>query len=250
MMKFKNALKIFNYPTRICKVCFESIKLKTFSDIFISDDTCTKCFNRREPKFYKFKIKNYDGLSLYDYDDEIKKLIYQFKGCYDIELKNTFLSKYAPLLNLMYVGYYVVFVPSYVDEDKIRGFNHVKEMFSIMNLKTIDLLCKTDNYKQSDQNIQNRINISNYLTLTQQLDLRKKNILLVDDILTTDNTIYSCIELLEKCHPHKIKILTIAKTIKSNDNFQSKYEEKMSFLDSFSKKLHCFTKKILSGKNK
>ena len=177
MMKFKNVLKIFNYPTRICKVCFESIKFKTFSDIFISDDTCDKCFSQREPKFHKFKIKNYDGLSLYDYDDEIKKLIYQFKGCYDIELKNTFLSKYVPLLNLKYISYYVVCIPSYVDEDKVRGFNHVKEMFSILNLKTIDLLNKTDNYKQSDQNIQNRINISKYLSLTQQLDLRKKNIL-------------------------------------------------------------------------
>ena len=39
-------------------------------------------------------------------------------------------------------------------------------------------------------------------------------VLLVDDILTTGSTLFSCLQLIKKLHPKKIQILVVAKTKK------------------------------------
>ena len=82
-----------------------------------------------EPKFIKFSVDSHKATSLYDYNQFIRKLIYQYKGCYDYELHQVFLDRYAKEIKLRYFDRYVIPIPSYQNEDEERGFNHVIETF-------------------------------------------------------------------------------------------------------------------------
>ncbi|MBO6280109.1 MAG: ComF family protein [Bacilli bacterium] len=164
-------------------------------------------------KFIKFKIGSIEALSIYHYDESIRKLIYQFKGCYDVELKNIFLFRYVTFLKIKYSGYIVIPIPSSKVDDEKRGFNHVKEMFSILKMNMIDELEKISQEKQSSLTSKNRLNINDKLILKNKDSITSKKILIVDDIYTTGATMFKAIELIKKAKPKDIKVLTIAKTI-------------------------------------
>ena len=113
----------------------------------------------------------------------------------------------------MFHNYYLVCAPSSDQDNEIRGFNHVSSIFAPLGLKEIKLLRKKEKYKQSDQHFDDREKIKEIITLSDTKNLTGKNILLVDDVLTTGNTLHACYELIKSLNPKKIKILVLAKTI-------------------------------------
>ena len=204
-----------SYPrTNICKICFENIEDSSLHSL-LSDNTCIchKCFNKFQPKFHKFKVDGYKALALFDYDDEVKEKLYQFKGCFDYELGQVFLNYFLPYLKLKYLGYYLVPAPSHFSHDKARGFNHVEVIFSSLKMKMIKCIHKTSDVKQSDLNAKERQNIHKHLIIENGEQIRDKKILIVDDVFTTGSTIKSMIKLIEKYKPKKIQILLLSKTI-------------------------------------
>ena len=175
---------------------------------------CEDCFSKMRAKFKSFHIDNIKGLAIYDYNDTIKELIYKYKGCYDIELKDVFLYRYLTYLRFIYRGYVVIPAPSYHIDDEKRGFNHVVEIFKTLQLEMLTIIHKNQPHKQSDHTSIGRMDITHVLDIDKNVSLKGKNILLVDDILTTGSTLVACIDLLKKKHPKRIEILVIAKTIK------------------------------------
>ena len=165
-----------------------------------------------KPKFIRFKAEGYHAISIYDYNPFIKKLIYQYKGCYDYELNKTFISMFVREIKLRYLSYVVIPVPSYKKEDEERGFNHVVEIYKNLGLEMLDILEKTEKHKQATSTVNSRHKVYKYLALTARPDLRKKKVLLVDDVYTTGSTIKSAINLVEKLNPKRIEVLVIAKT--------------------------------------
>ena len=165
-----------------------------------------------KPKFIRFKAEGYHATSIYDYNPFIKKLIYQYKGCYDYELNKAFISMFAREIKLRYLSYVVIPVPSYKKEDEERGFNHVVEIYKNLGLEMLDILEKTEKHKQATSTVNSRHKVYKYLALTTRPDLRKKKVLLVDDVYTTGSTIKSAINLVEKLNPKRIEVLVIAKT--------------------------------------
>lgn len=197
-------------PTSFCVNCFRDENKFSLRNIFVKDQSiCDKCFNEFSIKFYKFRVLGFSCLSIYDYDDSFRSRLYQLKGCFDIVLAKSFLENYADELNIIYHSYYLVFVPSNEEDDKIRGFNHVKAIFSILKLKQLDVLYKNRLYKQSKQSVHQRTNIRNIIEI-KDVDLCGKKILLVDDVITTGNTIKTCIKLLSSKGAKNIKILTLS----------------------------------------
>lgn len=174
---------------------------------------CDQCFLKYQAKFINFKIGKYCGLAIYEYDEAIRELIYQFKGCYDIELGGLFLEQYLKYLRFKYLGYKVVSIPSYYLEDTRREFNHVKEAFNSMKLERLDILEKIDEYKQSNQKHKDRMNIKYHLKVSDIEKVRNKKILIVDDVVTTGSTLKATIDLINQGHPKCIKILTLAKVM-------------------------------------
>ena len=151
-------------------------------------------------------------MSIYEYDDQMRSLIYQFKGCYDIALSEVFLSRFTSELYQLYKGYIVIPIPSYHTEDLKREFNHVIEIFSNLNLPIVRCIEKTENIKQSSFKKSERTNIGKYLKMSNIELVRNKRVLLVDDIHTTGSTIEACINLIKQGRPKTIKVLVIAKT--------------------------------------
>ena len=108
------------------------------------------------PCFIRFKHKDIRCLSLFFYDENYKSLLYQYKGCGDIELKAAFVSYFAPLLRIYFKGYYLVNAPSSFERISSRGFDHVKLMFESLNRPFIDCLQKNKDHKQSERNSKER----------------------------------------------------------------------------------------------
>jgi len=197
--------------TPVCKVCFDDINAISLFSIFNKLNICSKCNKTLSPCFETFKIGEITALSLFEYDEIFKDLIYKFKGCYDIELKSIFLGKFTRELNLMFKGYVMIPAPSYDDDNLTRGFNHVEEIFKCLNLKLENHFCKVGKFKQAEHNFQERKNIKNYIQIGND-NFKKEKYLLVDDIYTTGATIKRMIDLLKERNIKDIKVLVVCKT--------------------------------------
>ena len=211
--------------TRVCKLCFKVIKDNSINAVLGKKySLCPQCYKKLEPKFIKFKTDGVDCLSIYEYNEDLKGLIYQFKGCFDYELKDIFLDRFKSVLKLRFYDYLAVPVPSWKDDDLVREFNHVEEAFKGLKLEIVKLIEKTEKVKQSDRHENERSDIGRFLRIVKNNSLKGKKILLVDDIYTTGSTIKACISLLKSLNPKKIKVLVLCKVqhnehiVKTNNN--------------------------------
>ena len=180
---------------------------------------CSNCQNELDPKFVSFNVNGYKGLSIYEYTPFIKNLIYLYKGCFDYELKEVFINLFYKELKGRFSGYKVVPIPSYVEDDNKRGFNHVVEICKILGLEILPIIEKTAHHKQADRTAIERAEIHKYLVLKEHPNLAKSKILIVDDIYTTGATMKAAINLVEKLNPKEIRVFVLAKT---NDKFYKK----------------------------
>lgn len=202
-----------NVPTRICKLCFKDVKgVNLFNLVHPEICICRTCFKDIVGRFIPFRVSGYKALAVYHYDEKIQSLIYQLKGCFDIEIADIFLSRYKDELNLMFHNYVMIPVPSYYKDDLKREFNHVVEIFKILKVPMLKILRKTKGVKQANSTSKQRKDISKYLTI-KNTDLSGKKVLIVDDVYTTGSTMKAAIKLVEKLHPKTIKVLVISKTI-------------------------------------
>lgn len=198
-------------------MCFKCIKDVNFTNLLNPHmHICYDCFISLNPKFYSFKVSKYRIIAVYKYDEKIRELLYTLKGCFDIELACVFLDYFVDILKIKYKGYYIVPAPSYIGDDKERGFNHVVEIFKVLNLPILNIIKKTANVKQVDVSKNERANVGNYLEI-EDCNLEKKKILFVDDVYTTGSTVKACIKLLETKRPKKIEVLVIAKRFYENE---------------------------------
>lgn len=196
--------------TNLCNICLEENNKINLIYLFNKENICClQCIQKKNAQFIKYKIHGVECLSIYLYNDELKQLIYRLKGCYDIELAKSFLYPYLRELKLFYKSFNLVPIPSNSKDDQVRGFNHVLEIFKCLNLPILQILEKKNNVKQSDRNFNQRQLIIYDLKVNDLERIENKNILIVDDICTTGNTLKAVISLLKEGKPKKIKVLTI-----------------------------------------
>lgn len=182
---------------------------------------CSQCFREFTPLFLKTKLGDIDVLSIYSYDETIRDKLYRLKGCHDIELAPIFLDYFLLELTIRYWGYTMVPAPSWHEDDEKREFNHVIEMFKTIPLKMVKALIKTDNVKQADLHFNERQEIGKRITLIENTNFAGKNILFVDDVMTTGATSKACVELLKKAGAKQVKILVMSKTIDPKDKLNA-----------------------------
>ena len=200
-------------PTRNCLICFKKVNITDFCRLFNAETPiCQACQTEMESKFISFSVDGHKATSIYDYNPFIRKLIYQYKGCYDYELHKVFLDRYAKEIKLRYFDYVVIPIPSYKNEDEERGFNHVVETFKSLGINMLNIIEKTEKHKQAVSTFNQRKEVYRYLELNSHPDLSKKKVLIVDDVYTTGSTMKAAIHLVEKLNPKKIDVLVVAKT--------------------------------------
>lgn len=112
---------------------------------------------------------------------------------------------------------FVTYVPMYYQKEQKRGYNQSKllaeELGKKLNKTVINVLDKKiDNKVQSSLSERDRIkNVENVFCFQENITINNKNIILVDDILTTGATARSCSKILKDNGANKICIFTISK---------------------------------------
>lgn len=165
------------------------------------------------PYLKRWMVDGFQVRSCYFYNETVRSLLYQYKGCFDVELADVFLSRQAPFLRFLYRDYVLVPAPSYKQKDEKRGFNHVELMFSCLHLPMVKALIKVDDVKQANGNYEERQRIGEHLAYRDDAHLEGKKVLFVDDLFTTGATAKACAHLLEKHGAKKVQILVMGYTL-------------------------------------
>lgn len=193
-----------------CSICFEQIDkgcgfLDWLSGDHIICGNCQRLFHISDVDTY---IETLPIHVLYQYDEELENLIYQYKESRDIALAPVFFYNHVKQIQKRYKGYHIVIMPSNEEKIKERTFHHMLEMLRDIHLPIIDPFTKTSYRKQSLQTLEERYHIADIITLKQDVDIPDTPLLLVDDVLTTGSTIKAAYHLLKQ-HTYKIEALLL-----------------------------------------
>ena len=193
-----------------CEICFWPFMFEVEGQI-----RCANCI--KDPPVY------FKSISVLKYDEFSKSLITKFKYS-----DKTYIARY--FADLIF-GYgkeilpdidFIAPVPLHKLRLITRRYNQaalIANHFAKLSGKKIinDLLVRTKNTKaQATLNKKLRgKNIVGVFTLNKkyQQHIKGKNILLIDDVITTGATINSCSKVLKKSGVNKVYVLTLAKTV-------------------------------------
>jgi ComF family protein len=195
----------------ICPLCNKSHHDDTDLNLLFHDEfkLCYRCYLKFEVVFKRFKINDCTAIAIYRYEGAIKDCLFQLKGQYDISLAPIFLERFSFYLSVYYEGYTIVYVPSYYIDDQKRGFNHVEVIFECLKLSKTRLLYKNKQYKQSERHYSEREEINQVIEIIPNQKVPRK-ILLVDDVMTSGNTLKKCINVLKENGAKKVKVLILS----------------------------------------
>lgn len=208
----KNSLLSIIYPfPNTCLSC--NIELE---DIGL----CSKCReNIKEINDSNF-IENVPVYSCSYYASTIKSLIFNLKyksdfnsGMILVELAVNRIKKESIDLD------YIVYIPSSKKKIKERGFNQceflAQELAKEFKVECIDIISKNNNVKEQKMlsKAEREKNIKGAFKLKNNKNLQGKNVLLVDDVLTTGFTIEECIKELKKINNINLKVLVLARNL-------------------------------------
>ena len=200
----------------LCRICLnhldEGVTLKEY--LFEDDLICGKCRHRFIKNNRIYEYKNLKIHAFYIYDDFLESLLFQCKEGKDIALQDIFLWKFRKDLNDIFRHRSCVIMPSNEEKIKERGFHHLKEMLSNLNIQIEDCFIKTKVHKQSLQRAKNREKVKEFIELKYR---PKKDYYLFDDVVTTGNTLLAAADLLREndemievyalsVHPHFVEL--------------------------------------------
>lgn len=194
----------------ICKYCFRFFEIHHGWHLLFSPLLCRSCYEKIE---WHHRIESWRGIqveSLIDYGPNFEKMIFQFKANFDIELGSVFLNQHAWYLRLKYWQYKLVLAPTHDQDIKMRGFHPLIEMFHPIGLPMFTLFEKTQPYRQSEQHGPNRYKIKDFVQLKQHSFIPKR-ICLIDDVMTTGETLHRMIDLLKPFPITRLKIFVLAR---------------------------------------
>ena len=197
-----------------CKICFKEVKDITWFNL-LNEKTCicNKCFSKMKPSIRVRRAEGFLHISFYEYNNYIKTLLYQYKGCKDIELRNVFLGKQSHVLNKIFSKYIIVPGPTYRKKKEHNDFNHVIEMYRCLNLPIYDCISKKKDIKQKNLSYEERHSISDNIFLEKSSCLKGKKILFVDDLFTTGSTAIACANLIKSAGAKKVIIITMGRVV-------------------------------------
>ncbi len=192
-----------------CLMCGKELGESSFRDIVVGEDPlCSACRKRWEKKDIKFVLDGIDVEANYVYNDAFSSALIQFKECGDEALKDIFLYEVKNKLKRKYRGYTLCCMPSSLEKMNSRGFSHLQEMFSCLNMETLEPFIKNTNVSQKETPGHLRKNMSHEIQLKHGVVLPKK-LLLVDDTITSGATLKGAIACLST-QQHKIKIYCVS----------------------------------------
>lgn len=197
------------------KRLFFSVKCSVCGKIIEDENQyiCFQCFRLLKRKGEMKNISNY--YFLYYYDDDIKKIItdYKLKNRRGLSKEISDLIK-KPLKELIREKRITIVIPVPISKNRMkeRGFNQIEEILKELKIdyKTIDRIKDTEHMyslleeKRREENIKKAFR-------NDEINADEKNILIVDDIVTTGSTIREVVkEIKRKSSPKEIYVFSLA----------------------------------------
>lgn len=183
----------------VCLCCGKKIRLECslIEMVYQNDVVCLSCRNKLGYYPKRIKIGKLSVFGLYPYQGYVRDMMIQYKEYNDEALKSIFLYSHIKELRKKYRNYVLVPIPSSQENLNKRGFHQVIEIFSLLNIPIRNVLYKTDNVSQKELSFKERRNIYKSLAMKNSAEIEGKKVLLVDDILTTGNTLQAAYRLLK-----------------------------------------------------
>lgn len=194
---------------RQCLICHQDCNhVVSLFHLLYASPICYSCLLNFERVHKSYQLAGYPIFILYKYNHFFKDLLFQYKGQYDIVLKDVFLCTIQKKLQQRYHDYLVVIIPSSKQDNERRGFCPNEQIVTTFSKHIFNGLYKAKPYKQTEQ--KDRQGIKKILRLQDGQKLTNRKILLFDDVITSGNTLLAAIALIEQYHPQTIEILVLA----------------------------------------
>jgi len=203
-----NKLHFLQKPA--CNICFQPFEFRVDDEMI-----CGKCLQKR-PEYFK-------ALAVLNYDETSKILITKFKYFDQINLAKYFAElMFKQAKEILSDVDFIAPIPLHKLRIINRKYNQsallAKNISTLGNKKLLlDLLVRTKNNKpQASLNQRmRRKNVVGIFKMKEKYcwEIKGKNILLIDDVITTGATIESCCRVLKNSGVAKIYVLTLTKTM-------------------------------------
>ncbi|MCS6789130.1 MAG: double zinc ribbon domain-containing protein [Patescibacteria group bacterium] len=213
-------LKIIKNKTDFCKNCINQIKI--YNNLF-----CPRCKNRilninkichPKEKFILGTATDYNKIT----EQAIHFLKFQFVTSVANSLSNILVNYFEQILKYYQINiknFIVIPIPISKKRFNLRGFNQseliAKNFCDHFNLKLYNknLIKIKNNKPQSElKDInQRQINVLNCFQIQNPKEIINKNIILIDDIITTGSTIKEAVKILKLNKVKKIIALAVCK---------------------------------------
>lgn len=184
----------------VCTICGQP--LDWITDLFEADILCREC---REQFLVHKKIYQIQGICwcvLYEYNEWLERLLFQYKEQKDIALAPVFLYPYRKKIRKAFRNYDVCVVCSSEQKRLERGFEPVIEILKPQNVYSP--LYKTRDRKQSSAKKSERNEIYSVIQRKMVYPFIHQSIVLADDVCTTGATLMASCRLLQ---PKKVFVL-------------------------------------------
>ncbi|MDR3306700.1 MAG: ComF family protein [Endomicrobium sp.] len=208
--------------TRICCGCKSSFSLitgricqKCGAPLSSGGEFCRAC--KKNPKQYTFDKMR----SVYEYKDCVRKLILKFKYSDRTFLAKDFAVDMHEIVknnDFYQESDFIISVPLNVIRKIKRGYNQSELLAKELSIKTNIPMLKNVLFRNKITKPQFKLsrterfkNIKNSFFVKNKEVITGKNILLIDDIVTTSSTVSACSSVLKLCGAIKIFILTLAR---------------------------------------
>lgn len=222
----KKALDYFTLAP-LCDGCLKQIRfieglvcIKCGLPLYSGGEHCYNC-KKLDRKFYFDNIR-----AVVEYKEPIKTLIHEYKYNKKVHLKNFLGDILTQWFSKNFLDYkdvdIICCVPMNPIKKFFRGYNQAellaKELADKFKLNFIPQLLKRPKLTKSQFKLSKEkrlVNVKDAFIVNERFlgIIRNKNILLIDDVCTTAETINQCAKVLRNCNVKKIFAVVLARDV-------------------------------------
>ena len=187
---------------RFCLYCLErreDLESLLLQEILL----CPNCLAQLVEHKQSYRVDGVMYHVLYEYNDFLQGLFFQYKEQRDVVLAPIFLHLEKDLKQKL-KKYYVCGMCSSEEKRMVRGFEPLIEMFASIGVVVHSPFYKAGNSKQSKRSRMEREQIEEEIYLKRLRFKNSRPVCLVDDVMTTGATLHRGVELL---HPDCVFVI-------------------------------------------